>query len=470
MSRVGRLASICLTLLLASACSDNTVEGDKLIIGPDIGTIDGAGLADGGADGSGLVDVSIVGDGSDQADLTPPGDGTDGDTAVAGSDAIEVDGPLICPAGLAGCTAEGKLAICNAAGTALETKDCDAGQKCVEGKCISCTQTAECETGLTCVAGQCVAEALIITTDSLPAAFIGKAYTASVAAKGGALPYTWSVPNGSAPLGLSLAADGAITGTPTQNGLFGFVVKVTDNAGQSATKQFVIDIGDASTLTITTASPLKTATEGESYSTQFEVKGGTAPYAWLISAGTLPKGLSLSSDGKLTGTPTTDVAGKFTVKVFDSSPATLSTTKEFDLPIKLAPLQIVGSQEINLFITKVIVLPLIVVVDGIPVPYNAKLEAIGGKKPYSWKEVPLPGFVANFLGGKSGVPQGLKIATDGTVSGGVSDASLVLSLNVPVVNINLTGFFFQAQVSDSQGKPSTQEALFIIPTVPVGGP
>lgn len=464
-----RLQSLVQFVLLVAAlavplaCAENTIEGDKLLIGPDVGKADTAGMGDllGGTDDAvtadGLLDVAVVDPDAEGSDAT----GSD-------PDAIPGDAAQVCPPNTSGCTEDGKLATCNADGTAYETKSCEANEKCLNGKCIRCTQDSECDSGLKCVGGQCVAESVVITTDSVPPGFTSKPYSLTFAATGGVLPYTWSIPGGLAPPGLSLSTDGVLTGTPGQTGKFGFLVEVLDKAGQKASRQYIIDISTADVLTITTTSPLKQATEGQPYSLQFEVKGGTPPYAWLVSGGSLPTGLTLSADGKLTGTPTTDKTGSFTLKVFDSSAQTLQATKDFELPIKLAPLQIVGSQEINLFITKVIVLPLIVVVDNIPVPYNAKLEATGGKKPYSWQEVPLPGFVANFLGGKSGVPKGLTIAKDGTISGGVSDSSLVLSLNVPIVNINLTGFFFQAQVTDSQSAPASQEALFIIPTVPIG--
>ena len=62
-----------------------------------------------------------------------------------------------------------------------------------------------------------------------------------------------------------------------------------------------------------------------------------------------------------------------------------------------------------------------------------------------------------------------KAIDNGTLSGSVTDASLVFELKVPLSQLTLKGFFFAAQVSDSQGKPQTKTALFIIPTVPVGG-
>ena len=57
---------------------------------------------------------------------------------------------------------------------------------------------------------------LTITTTSLPNGTVGTAYSQTLAATGGATPYTWSVYSGSLPAGLSLGSStGTISGTPT---------------------------------------------------------------------------------------------------------------------------------------------------------------------------------------------------------------------------------------------------------------
>ena len=57
--------------------------------------------------------------------------------------------------------------------------------------------------------------------DSLPNGAINAAYSATLAATGGTLPYTWSILAGSIPPGLTLNPNtGAITGTPTAIGTF----------------------------------------------------------------------------------------------------------------------------------------------------------------------------------------------------------------------------------------------------------
>ena len=77
--------------------------------------------------------------------------------------------------------------------------------------------------------------------------------------------------------------------------------------------------------------PLPNGTECTTYSADiFSVQGGTAPFTWSVSAGTLPPGLTLApSTGAITGTPTDGAEGtyNFTVRVVDSTEPTLTATQ-----------------------------------------------------------------------------------------------------------------------------------------------
>jgi len=59
-----------------------------------------------------------------------------------------------------------------------------------------------------------------------------------------------------------------------------------------------------------------------SYTHTFAATGGTPPFTYTISAGTLPPGLNLSSGGVLSGTPTAPGTFSFTVKATDSAAST----------------------------------------------------------------------------------------------------------------------------------------------------
>ena len=154
--------------------------------------------------------------------------------------------------------------------------------------------------------------AVAITTASpLPAGTVGTAYSQTLAATGGTLPRTWTVSVGTLPAGLSFSTAGVISGTPTTAATSNFTVQVS--GGGTATKALSITINPAA-LIITTAT-LPNGTVGTAYSQTLAATGGTLPRTWTVSAGTLPGGLSLSTVGVISGTPTTAATSNFTVQV-----------------------------------------------------------------------------------------------------------------------------------------------------------
>jgi hypothetical protein len=181
--------------------------------------------------------------------------------------------------------------------------------------------------------------ALAVTTTSLPAGTVSTPYpSTSLQASGGAPPYSWSLQSGSLPAGLSVSTAGAISGTPTLAGAYPLTFMVTDSSTTPETAKgsltLTISAAPASTLTLT-ATTLAEATLNTAYSAALTATGGVAPYTFTLANGTgLPAGLTLSSAGGISGTPTTAGSTAFTVNVTDSStPAPLSATGNLSITV-----------------------------------------------------------------------------------------------------------------------------------------
>ncbi|WP_051752255.1 putative Ig domain-containing protein [Streptosporangium amethystogenes] len=150
-----------------------------------------------------------------------------------------------------------------------------------------------------------------------PAGEVNVPYSVSLTVTGGTAPYTWSVNDGSLPPGLTLnASTGLLSGTPTAGGSYSFSVRVTDASGARVNRDVTMVITAAPVLTF--AAPPNGAVSIP-YSVPLTVTGGTAPYVWSVTAGSLPPGLSLNaSTGLLSGTPTAGGAYSFSVRVVDA--------------------------------------------------------------------------------------------------------------------------------------------------------
>ncbi len=71
-------------------------------------------------------------------------------------------------------------------------------------------------------------------------------------------------------------------------------------------------------VTVTPAT-LAAGTAGSSYTQAFTATGGTGPWAWSVTAGALPAGLTLTAAGGLSGTPTLAGSSSFTVTASDAN-------------------------------------------------------------------------------------------------------------------------------------------------------
>jgi hypothetical protein len=173
---------------------------------------------------------------------------------------------------------------------------------------------------------------LTVTTTSLPNGTVGAAYSQELTADGGQSPYSWSQLSGSLPSGLSMDSNGFISGTPATNGTFNFTAQVTDSNSSSATKSLSLTISSGILQVATTSLPNDTI--NVAYSQQLNASGGQPPYTWTNISGALPPGLTLATNGFISGTPTVAGTSNFTVRVKDS----LSATATQALSLTINPL------------------------------------------------------------------------------------------------------------------------------------
>lgn len=250
-----------------------------------------------------------------------------------------------------------------------------------------------------CAAVVCAQQpaALSITTNSpLPPGMVGSEYLQTLQGSGGTPPLAWRISGGELPPGLALnVTTGSIAGVPTTVGTFRFQVRVDDNGGQVAVKNFDITI-DPQALTITNNAALPRALVGGEYLVQLNAAGGIRPYGnWRVTEGLLPPGIVLQTiTGQLTGTPTEFGAFSFTVRVDDA--AFESASKAFTLTVDPAVLTIVTPSPLAL--------------GAVGTAYQQTLIAAGGPAPLRWEVVGnLPGGLSlnASTGVLSGIPSGV---------------------------------------------------------------
>ena len=179
-----------------------------------------------------------------------------------------------------------------------------------------------------------------ITTTTLPAGVEGTAYSQAIAKTGGAGTVTFSISAGTLPAGLTLSGAGTISGKPTgPNGTANFTVKVTDSSTMTPMTaiqalSILVNLPPAPAITTTTLPP---GVAGTAYS-QMVAATGFGTLTFTTSAGAVPPGLTLSSAGLISGTPTTpNATSNFTAMVTDSSNPVQTATQALSILINLPP-------------------------------------------------------------------------------------------------------------------------------------
>jgi uncharacterized repeat protein (TIGR03803 family) len=172
-----------------------------------------------------------------------------------------------------------------------------------------------------------------ITLGTLPSADVGTPYNQTNSASGGASPYTFVITGGSLPTGFVLSSSGVLSGMATNAGNYSFTIKATDIHFCTGTNSYHLAI-DCPAVTITPAT-LPTPMVGTPYSQTYSASGGTAPYTFAVTGGSLPPNFILSDSGVLSGTATNLGNYSFTVMVADTYGCTGNQNSTLEVPILL---------------------------------------------------------------------------------------------------------------------------------------
>ncbi|WP_229797587.1 putative Ig domain-containing protein [Jeongeupia chitinilytica] len=159
---------------------------------------------------------------------------------------------------------------------------------------------------------------------------VGTGFSQPFTVSGGVAPYqfaTLSVTGGTMPTGLGFnTATGVLSGTPTSAGTVAFDITGSDSTGGAGstpvTHSYTLTVA-APTLVLSPGT-LPNTVQGTAYNQPLSTAGGSAPYSYAVTTGSLPSGLTLSSAGVLSGTPTATGSSTFTITATDAHAFTTS--------------------------------------------------------------------------------------------------------------------------------------------------
>ena len=252
----------------------------------------------------------------------------------------------------------------------------------------------------------------VLTLNPAPGALTatyGAAYSQAFTAGGSAGPFNYAL-TGALPAGVTFTGN-TLSGTPTVPGSYPITVTATDTvltgvgAPFSIAQNYSLNV-PAPTIVVDPAT-LADGTAAQAYGATLTATGGVGPYGFAVTAGALPAGLTLSTGGDLSGTPTASGTFNFTVTATDANGQTGS--RAYSLVVAVPVLTLTPAS-----------LP-----SGIVgVAYSQAFDTTGGVAPYSYAVT------------AGALPGGLTLAPGGTLDGTPTTAG---NFNFTVTSTDSTG-------------------------------
>jgi putative Ig domain-containing protein len=249
---------------------------------------------------------------------------------------------------------------------------------------------------------------------------IGLLYHYEIGTHAGCIPHHVVISSGQLPPGLKLTQIGyqtaLVDGIATEAGTFSVWLAVKDCENRSAETLFTFEVW-ARRFSVATQA-LKAAPLGSPYSATLETSGIPSNTTWELAGGTLPAGLTLSKEGLISGTPTAVGSSTFSVKatgVAKDFTGTRVDTKQLTLNVVAFAARSARPQA------------------EVGVPFRSTLVGSGGQAPYTWTA--------------TGVPAGLAVAPDGTISGTPTRAG---------------SYSFTAGINDATGAAATVQVKLAV--------
>jgi hypothetical protein len=190
-------------------------------------------------------------------------------------------------------------------------------------------------TGLSSVSGSqafswTVNPAVMIQIPGLTTSSVGVALSRTITTSGGTGSLTLSVSAGTLPGGISLSSN-SLAGTFSTAGNFSFTIRATDSTGAFAEQPLSQLVNPPSTII---GDSLSDGWVGRLVSLPLTAAGGTAPFTFQITAGSLPPGLALSSSGAISGLFSSPGTYSFSVRLTDSVGS--QDTRNFSVSVRRA--------------------------------------------------------------------------------------------------------------------------------------